>query len=685
MENKSPHDPNFEKFVRQSLQKADGTPDENTWAGIAARQSSRNFWLRFRHYGMYIAPVVAVLVVAIAGWKYFASSTASQEVEPHEIPQQTTPAQQPQVNVAEPLPADVISQNLPAKAIHGNPAAGHRRNSAPATTVRFAAEQGLRYENPATGTAVFIPANSLVRANGKPASGEVEFELREYRNAADFLASGIPMHYADERGSYFFNSGGMFDLRVNQHGEPLQMAAGQACDVKFTSTHTLTDASLYYFDETKNAWEYRADAAFTNSALPPVVMEATAVRDNRGLQVECLPNESVAPQGIWAQPSEDEAANWLHDAIETGYDYAFGKTTMPGWFRKHSNWTNEQLLTGLERSAIRLKRHKDADEMFFPEDVNNVFTELKAFKDCYFIIDNGLGSKKSFTKEEFDSYWERVSVVQQNGASCYVSFFGKQGLLQFYATLMGSTENEHFDADKVLAEYTHLRNIRQQNFDKIANAWRHFAQTAQMFQEPAEWCMSAPEWFDYFEANLPLMRKRYADLKNQGIADDKDLAINTWRNWGKRVRDIWFDNFRNKRSFDLNMSRNDGLSYALRVTNFGLYNCDQIYRLGRGEEVMYVLAAYQSTDGQRVVPKIVSIIDRNNKLYFTLPKAEQIIYAQGRRFDIIVTDVNGRFYRLPGNQYASLNLKDQKSHTFTLEDVTERTHTPRDWAELLEI
>ncbi len=691
MENKLPHDSDFEKFVRQSLQKTDGAPDENTWANIAARQSGRNFWLKFKYYGLYVAPIVITLVLAIVGWKYFTPDTASPSEMQPEMQIQKTPSQLPQANLDEPLPDAVFSENTESKSVQGKPRAAHLQSKIPATRVRFAAEEGLRYENPATGTSVFIPANSLVRLDGKPVRGEVEFELREYRSIPDFLTSGIPMHYADERGEYFFNSGGMFDLRVNQGGEQLQMAAGQACDVRFTSTHKLTEPSLYYFDETENAWKYQPDPAFTTSELPPVVTDATVVRDNRGLQVACLPGEFMSyERGVfWENPFSYDPETRIQTAVQMGYDYAFGKIKMPGWFRKHPTWSNDQLLTGLERSAIRMKRHKDTDDMFFPEDVNNVFTELKAFKDCYFVVNDGLGGKKSFSKEDFDSYWERFSVVQEKGALCYVSFFGKQGLLQFYATLVGSTENSNFDANKVLAEYNHLRNERQQGFENLANSWRYFAQAAQMFQEPEEWCMDAFDWFEYFDKNLPLMRKRYAALKEQGVADDKQIALQTWKNWEKRLRDIRFDNFKNKRSLDKNMARAEGLTYALRVTNFGLYNCDQIFnlmrQLARDQDPTFVTAAYKSADGHRVVPKTVSVMERNTRIFFTLLDPIRMLYVPERQVDIIVTATDGQYYRMSREEYAKLALKNQKSHTFVVENITEKIQTPRDWAELLEI
>lgn len=690
MENKLPHDSDFEKFVRQTLQKTDGTPDENTWANIAARQSSRNFWLKFKYYGLYVAPVVVALVLAVGGWKYFTSNADTPTNVQPEIQQPTTPAQLPQANLDEPLPDAVFSENAEAKSVQGKPRAAHLQSKIPTTRVRFAAEEGLRYENPATKTSVFIPASALVHADGRPVRGEVEFELREYRSIPDFLISGIPMHYADERGQYFFNSGGMFDLRVNQRGEPLHIAAGQACDVRFTSTHKLTKPSLFYFDETKNGWEYQPDPAFTNEERPPVVTEATVVRNNRGLQVACLPSEFVSfERVIWETPFSFDPEMKIQTSVQMGYDYAFGKTKMPGWFRKHPTWTNDQLLTGLERSTIRMKRHKDTDDMFFPEDINNLFTELKAFKDCYFVINDGLGGKKSFSNEDFDAYWERFSVVQENGALCYVSFFGKQGLLQFYATLVGSTENSNFDANKVLAEYERLRDERQHGFENLANSWRYFAQAAQMFQEPDEWCMDIYQWLDYFDANLPLMRKRYATLKEQGLADDKQIALQTWKNWEKRLRDIRLDNYTNKRSNDQNMARGEGLTYALRVTNFGLYNCDQIFnlvqRLARDQDPTFVMAAYKSADGHRVVPKFVSVMELKTRMFFTLPDPVKMVYVPERQVDIIVMATDGQYYRMSREEYAKLALKNQKSHTFVVENITEKVQTPRDWAELLEI
>jgi len=692
MEDKPRLNTDFEKFIRQELQKTNIDPDESTWANIAAQQNHRNHWLQIRHYGIRVLPLIAGITLAIIGWHYHnvRQSAHPKPFDTKAAPQEIAALQAPDLHSMFPANGGYM-EHKGSGPVNPRPLAcapyHERVKNIPATKLRFAAEDGFRYENPATGTEVHIPANALKRANGDPVQGEVEFELREYRNMAEFAASGIPMHYADERGSFFFNSGGMFDVRVNQNGEALQLIPGQACDVRFRSTHQLTQPSLFYFDESANTWGYQPAPAFdaavpganplaepnANSAtgLPPIVDEKVAIRDNLGLPAaQCLPPQTVLPAGA-------QASVWVKEAVQLGYDWAFGKISVPAWFQKNAQYNNETLLNGMERSLVRLVRHRDARDNFFPEDLNNVFTELQAFKNCYFICNADSLNRKSFSNADLDAYWERVSVVQQQGSACYVSFFGKQGLLQFYATLIGSTGNNNFDADKVMAEYRRLQLKRQQDFEAQANTWRRFLAVSPAFQTPEEWCMESNEWLDYFEANLPLMRKRYAALVEKGIADNDPLALKVWKDW---------INYRLDTKFDIFQSRTKpraGLEYTLRVTNFGLHNCDQIFRLAA--QPVYLMAKYQTADGQSLTPTSVSILERQTRLFFSLPKANDMVYIPGRQIDVLMTDTKGRFYRLSGEAYARLNLKNQSVYTFQVEDITDKTQTPRAWATLLEI
>ncbi|MBK8191933.1 MAG: hypothetical protein IPK76_01455 [Lewinellaceae bacterium] len=683
MKDKPTRDTAFEQFVRKSLEKTNDTPDNETWANIAALQQGANLRLRFRYYGARAAVLIGFLLCLTAGWYYTAADKTAPLKSAGNSRAKDLPVLQ-HLPEAATFQTDHSPETGPARQTGQGPATEMparrvRVNTAPSVRIRFAAEEGLRYENPATGTSVFIPANALVRSDGSPVAGEVEFQLQEYRSMAEFAASGIPMHYSDERGTFFFNSGGMFDMRVNQRGEQLRMAEGEAFDVRFTSTHPLTQPSLYFYDETAGEWQYQPDPAFgfdeSQPGQPVAVSEATAIRNNKGLaQNYCMPLISNIT-------SNESAAAWMKEAVQTGYDLACGKTSVPQWFRKRSgDWDAFQLQNGLERGLVRLARHRDVQDMFFPEDLNNVFTELKAFKDCYFIVNGDSLTKGTITEADLEAYWERVTVVQVTGAVCNVSFLGKQGLLQFYATLIGSTENTAFDSDKVMGEYNRLRAKRQAEFENTLQTWKHFMLMTPAFQTPDEWCMKTPnEWFSYFETNLPMMRSRFGELVKKGQASDDKIALKAWKAWREKLRNMQFDQFETSNSG----KRRNGLQYALRVTNFGLYNCDQIFRMGK--DPVYILALFKTPDGKRVVSSTVSVMERSTKLFFTLPDADDMIYIPGRHLDIIVRDIEGRFYHLSGDDYSRIEIKDPRSCTFTLEDVTEKTKTPRDWANLLEI
>jgi len=684
MEDKPLPNSDFEKLLRQQLQQADATPDDGSWAQIAAQQRRRNGWLQIRYYLPYAAAAAFLLAVALAGWWQHrqsdlplagrpGSNSRNAPAYPSEIA--------PNAPVADAGPTRETARFFSPAArmlpLSASPAGAVNVNTVPSTSVRFQVETGLSYQSPISGTSITIPANSLVNAGGEPVQGEVELQFREYRSIPDFLASGIPMHYGDERGSFFFNSGGMFEVRVNQGGTPLQMAPGQRYDVLFSPTDKLTGANLYYFDEAGGAWKYQPDPAFNggSTALPALVSESEAARNNTDKSgPECLPE---IPEILPKDPVTS-----LKQAVLLGYDLAAGKVKMPMWFCKNPELNNEQLLNGLERGLIRMVRDRDRVEQMFPEDVDNVFTELKAFKDCYFVRTGDSAELKLTQKLLAEQYWHRIAIFRDKGSSCHITLYGEKGFVDFYANLTGSAGNRQFDAVKVMNEYVRLREERQQNFEKLVVSLRDFLFMASIFQTEAEWCKTAPDWLAYFEQNHPLMLKRYEALLKAGIGADNAAAQATWKAWRSRLRNLHFDRMEQRTT---NVSAGKMLQYALQLTNFGLYNCDQILRLTYDREIGYILAAFQTPDGRRVVPAMVAVLERKSRLFFTLPSANQMLRMPGRAFDFLVSDNTGRFYHLPAADYANTDFKGLNSKTFRVEDITDKARTPREWANLLDL
>ena len=690
----STHNNDLEKLLRQQLQSIDTPPSEDTWAQIAALQKKPNRWLRVRYFSTYAVPLAAALALILFAWWHFSAGPGLPRA-PLATNQEPTPSQPAAIGLPEqistagsaatlqPNPSGSQASVKQAAPVSAGQQYGARVNSVPATTLRFQAESGLHYESPISGTSVRIPAGALVHRDGRPVTGAVDLQFREYRDIPDFLASGIPMHYADERGMFFFNSGGMFDIRVSQGGEQLEMAPNQSYDVAFAPTDQLTSASLYYFNEASGRWEFRPDPAFGNmrgqnlEAQPPIVSEAEVIRNNTDKSgATCLPAPPEAPAKV-------DPAILVRDAVLMGHELAAGNVKMPKWFCKNPTFNNEQLLNSMERGLIRIVRNRDCMEQFFPEDIDNVFTELKAFKDCYFFRSTDSSNILGSVKLGPNSYWQRVSIKQEKGNTCIISLYDdEKGLAQFYANLNGSMGNENFDVDKVFAEYQRLKTERQQNFEMLVTNLRRFLLIAPAFQTEREWCMTEPDWLSYFENNHPQMLERYNALIQAGLTSNTALALKAWNNWRARSRDLQFDQFENINQGKA-VKAGQSLEYALKVSKFGLYNCDQIYTLGR--DVDFIYAGYETADGQRIIPSHVSMLERNSRVFFTLASTEKVPRAPGRRMDIVVTGSNGRSYHLAPDKYAAASLARKNSNIFTLEDVTDKTRTPREWANLLEM
>jgi len=684
MENKNTSNQELENLLRKGLDQVNESPDNDLWEKIEARQNPQNLRLRIRHIARYALPMAAAVALLLAGWWYFdqpnqTSNTGTPLVQT-QMPASAIPESDDAWEDAPEAPGLLV---LPKEKLRGA-ALTASTNTVPAAAVRFRAETGMEYKSPATGTSVRIPANGLVDSRGRVVRGEVELTLREYRDIPEFLASGIPMHYADERGSFFFNSGGMFEVRVSQDGEQLSMAPGQSYDLTFAATNQLTDANMFYLNDDTGEWEYKAHATRslvsadeTGSAFDPaqarVVSESVAVQNNRAGQ-PCLPRFPEAPSGF-------DAAKWVKTGVKMGSDIASGKIKLPTWFRKKPWIKLESLLNSVERGQVRIVRSRDVNELFFPEDVAGTFSELRAFKDCYFYrSDNPTEPDK---KLRTDITFDRVSVVQESGNKCLISMYSdKHGLYQVYADLTASSSNKSFDATDVMREYQRLRTERLENLEALLDNLRIFLFVAPAFQPEAEWCMPHPEWLDHFDSNHVTMAKRYAELVKKGLDTDDALATATWNNWIARVRELHFAE--NALTANTNFGSKQSLQYALRLTNFGTYNCDQIFRLG-GERRDPVYATYQTSDGKRVYASTVSVLERNTRLFFTLPEADKMLNLAGRALDVVVSDRNGRQYHLPAADYARASLDGRQVYTFTVKDVTDVTRTPKAWAEYLEM
>ncbi len=664
----------LEQFVRDQLNNLTPGREPELWQRIAAEQQKQNPWLRLRHVAKTIAlPAAAAVILGLGVWwtmdvntrKTAASDLAHEQSKPATV-----------VTAAETvtLPSE-ITQAPKTKKFDVQTS----MNRVPGTEVRFKVSKGITFTNPASGNTVTIPGGALVRLDGTPASGEATLFVREYRGLADYLAGAVPMHYGDERGGFFFNSGGMFEVRVRQSGEELSMAPGEEYTMNFKPTNEkLEQTRLYYFDEVLGKWVFRPDPAMGSGSeadgLPPVVSEQTATRNNKGRTSECAP---YLPE----LQRSDVPAQMVMEAVATGQKLASGKMPLPKWFVKNPGISVERALDILERSDIRIVAHRDRDDQFFPQDMNGLFTELRAFKGCFFSA--GIDDRNNAKAAELlrnGQGWQRISIIHEGGNKCLFILTDETGFIQFYADMYPAPGIQNFKPDAIFAEYRRLRTERQDNFEKRHHSLRCFNMMANMFQDEAEWCMEPEEWLGYFENNPEIMKPRYDALVQAGIGNDENVARETWDNWRRKLRALQTAKMLESKDARDAMGV---FTMNLGLSNFGLYNCDQIFILASRHDLEHV--GFVSTDGQKIAAKNISLVDRDSKLMFSMSTKVRMPVLPGRKIDIVVVDRWGKIFMVQAKDYAKLDLTNRISYVFSMEDVTEKVMTPDGWTRLLEL
>ncbi len=582
------------------------------------------------------------------------------------------------------------------------------RNTVPQAKAKFLAEKGFKFESARSGTRVNIAPGSLVLADGSPVRGPVEFAYREYNGLADFLAAGIPMHYDDQRGENFFNSAGMFEVRVSQGDKEVFVAPDKAFDVSFAQTKAMPETNFYYLNESNGGgnWEFLPNVSAKDGKgqaqrLPSVLSENDAVASNlssgSGEQMACpVPNLRLAYR------TEDEGRDFLPEfmaAMQTGRDLAFGKIHMPLWFKKAPNETTKTYLSFLEKGEIRIKKDEDKGILFFPEDLSGIYTELKPFQKYYFATTTeGSANDSSMnfvffqnpnllsTSIELEAYAPGSPTGKPLGP---VNFFrmtvstpsdGQTIKVALYEKDKGKLSPE--EADAAYQQYLAIRAERRAGIDATVERWRSFSTYANVHKTAPEFCLTGRAWNEWFEKNLPAMRSRYDELFKNGTATDTALARVALELYQKKSKD-WLD-YRAKMAVRTARRTND-LSNALALKQFGVYNCDQIFRLSN--EPMMLSVNFQKPDGTDIRPLNLSMVERATKLFFSFDPGRGMYYFKGRQIDVVVSGLDGKTYLLPAAEYAKLNVP--KGNTtpvkLALQEVSEQVKSPAAWSALLGI
>ncbi|BDS10804.1 hypothetical protein [Aureispira anguillae] len=109
-----------------------------------------------------------------------------------------------------------------------------------------------------TGTTIEIPANAFVDKDGNPIEGNVDIKFREFHDAKDIIASGIPMHNP-ETGEYM-ETAGMFEIKGAQAGKEVFVRGDKDIHVNLASFNEGDNFNFYHLGPKDCRWEDKGTA-----------------------------------------------------------------------------------------------------------------------------------------------------------------------------------------------------------------------------------------------------------------------------------------------------------------------------------------------------------------------------------------------------------------------------------------
>lgn len=169
-------------------------------------------------------------------------------------------------------------------------------------------------------------------------------------------------------------------------------------------------------------------------------------------------------------------------------------------------------------------------------------------------------------------------------------------------------------------------------------------------------------------------------IKNLQEAKDIDTKVKFKFFKGKRLANcrlveedtVFFENTDRKSSTLLAEGNDPGHTYpdivkGLNIESFGVYNCDQIYRLPNR---VIITAKYIDEQGNEIKNlHVLSMIDLKYNGAFSFDPKSFICDAKGRNV-LVLFSKKGELYVLDENEFAKMNIQKSGHYTFKMKNVT---------------
>ncbi len=274
------------------------------------------------------------------------------------------------------------------------------------TSYKVIAEKGavLAFK---TGSALNIPKNAFIDADGNVIKGAVELRYREFHDAADFFVSGIPMTYDSAGVTYQFESAGMVEVLVYQNGKQVKMAANKEIEIEMASAVDGTEYNFYKLDTLRNNWT-------------------------------CLGKDKVKPALAASKKTLPE--NSALKKVEEMPEYK--KLEMKKTEAEMQKQTEIAMLPKPAAAPMKPTQVKKGKYTFNIEVDAKEFPELAVYKGFLFEVGD---ENKNFNKSMYDLTWDEASVKEGTKAGLNYNLTLIKGLKKYNIVVYPVFEGKNYE------------------------------------------------------------------------------------------------------------------------------------------------------------------------------------------------------------------------------------------------
>ncbi|CAM3478850.1 hypothetical protein FLLO111716_13285 [Flavobacterium longum] len=492
-----------------------------------------------------------------------------------------------------------------------------------------------------SGTKITIPKSAFVDKDGRTVTGRVELKYIEYRDPIDFILSNIAM----DHGGGTFHSGGMFKILAYQNGQQVHLGKGQEIDFEFPITDNVPDMNFYRYDSISRQWTELPRPKPLDSAPKIFTVSRIDLVDANNLNYPCsldpclslgyirqkgmklaemersvyqyyLDYQKKRDSTLVRDRKEDEPV-WVDTGTHAGYMkpkqaiVVFERVVkarsrrlakLPGYIERLTPSFSVSKLAPADGKPRFIVNYKAPNNIKIPEFASTEWTAedaalpeylfTKKWDSCTISI-LGNDRYKIVLKDSTETLaLSPLGMKNQNlqGNSKEKFIAGLNMAVGIQKKKIQRLTDTKIQAEKELADAREKIELLKQgkytdsyvkNLDEMECFWK----MNRTYMSAKEISMSTDAWFQYFDKNKKQMAERYTELTIS-------------RECAERAR---------LQQQAVQMRNNaKALTQSLKISDLGIYNCDQIARL---QQPVIVDVTYRDQEGKKVRPTFIYLVD----------------------------------------------------------------------------